>query len=240
MPFPRRLLSEGEDVVIELRPHWTALGWVPPLFVAVAAGLIALAVAWPSAPVAIGYAGLAVLVAVGCSLAIRLLKWRRSALVVTTTRLVRRSGVLARRGLEIRLVRVNEISYDQSILERILGSGRLLVEVGGETGVIAFDHVRRPAAVAAVLHEQLAELGGTGGARSSTGGGGGGAGRWAPAPQARPQDTPPHGLAAGPPRPLGGERSVAERLIELDELRRRGILSEAEFAAKRAALIDRL
>ena len=50
--FPRRLLTEGEDVVVELRPHWAFLGW--PL-VATFAGLalfvgIAL-VAFPHAPV---------------------------------------------------------------------------------------------------------------------------------------------------------------------------------------------
>jgi hypothetical protein len=38
----------------------------------------------------------------------------------------------------------------------------------------------------------------------------------------------------------GGEDSVADRLVQLDELRRRGILTEAEFASKKAELLDRL
>ena len=38
----------------------------------------------------------------------------------------------------------------------------------------------------------------------------------------------------------GGEPTVADRLVQLDELRRRGILTDAEFAAKKAELLDRL
>ncbi len=33
---------------------------------------------------------------------------------------------------------------------------------------------------------------------------------------------------------------MSEQLIELDELRRRGILTDLEFAAKKSELLDRL
>ena len=49
----------------------------------------------------------------------------------------------------------------------------------------------------------------------------------------------PSGIARAAPRPTGDD-SVAERLMQLDELRRRGIVTDAEFAIKKAELLDRL
>ena len=41
-------------------------------------------------------------------------------------------------------------------------------------------------------------------------------------------------------RATRGDDSVADRLLQLDELHRRGIVSDAEFASKKAELLDRL
>ncbi|MHB8681971.1 MAG: SHOCT domain-containing protein [Acidimicrobiales bacterium] len=229
MAFPRRLLTEGEEVVVELHPHWSSLGWPLPVAVAVTAGAVAVGVHWPHAPIAVGYVLLGAVVLAGAVLGARLLRWRNTLLVLTTTRLVERRGVFGRRGLDVRLERLNEISYHQTIGGRILRTGELLVELGGERGVVVFDHVRRPAALASLVHEQIAA-----------------SGQRAPMPLpplagaaiSRPRtddDTPPAGTRS--PGPTG---DLTRQLVELDELRRRGILSEAEFAAKKAELLDRL
>jgi hypothetical protein len=39
---------------------------------------------------------------------------------------------------------------------------------------------------------------------------------------------------------LAGTPSIPEQLIQLDDLRRRGIVSEDEFESKKAELLDRL
>ena len=237
MPFPRRLLTEGEEVVVELRPHWTYLGRSLPAAVAVLALLVSAVVAWPSAPAAIGVALLVLLGLTALWLGARVLRWRTTTLVITTARVARRAGVVARRGLDIRLERINEISYHQTILGRVIGVGELLLEVGGETGVVVFDHVRRPAAVAGVVHEQIEALH----ARRRSGRDDAGSGPWPPDDAHWSDDTPPAGMRAGRGRRRDeAGPSVAEQLIELDELRRRGILSDAEFAAKKAQLLDRL
>ncbi len=49
-----------------------------------------------------------------------------------------------------------------------------------------------------------------------------------------PQPAP----AAPPPAPAG--QTVADRLMQLDQLRQRGILSESEFQAKKAELLQQL
>lgn len=204
---------------MELLPHWSYLGWSPVITAAVAAAVVSLAMAWTTAPSAVVEVGLGIVGVTGLWLAARVARWRTTSLVITTTRLVRRSGVLARRGLDIRLDRINEVSYHQSLAGRMARTGALQIEVGGEAGVVVLDHVRRPAAVAGVVHEQIAALG-----RSA---------------RERPDDTPPAGLPAMPADPVP-RRTVGERLVELEDLRRRGILTESEFADKRAKLLDRL
>ena len=252
MAYPRRLLTEGEEVVVEVHPHWAFLGWTVPVSVLALAALVAQSVGWSSAPRFVhdtlyGLLGLALLWT-----AVRTLKWRTTTVVITNVRLVARRGVLSRSGLDVRLDRMNEISYHQSIVERVLGTGRLMVEVGGETGVVIFDHMRRPAALASVVQEQLANW-----RRGLV------PGANAPAPAPSPpepaqgsgqpprlydrsdaprrsfSDTPPAGYGARSDK-VDPKNPVAQRLIELDELRRRGILSESEFAAKKAELLEDL
>ncbi|HLX88837.1 MAG TPA: PH domain-containing protein [Acidimicrobiales bacterium] len=240
MPFPRRLLTGGEDVVVELRPHWSFLGRALPVAALAVAVLIGTTVAWPSAP---SWIDNALLVVVGLALlwlTARVLLWRRTTFVLTTQRVVQRQGVLARRGVDVRLDRINEISYHQSLVGRMVGVGQLVIELGGETGVVVFDHVNRPAALSGLLHHQIAALRSPGRPARST--------QW---PAGAPvtitsDDTPP----AGSRFPgLSGDRSVgtstesgslARQLIELDELRRRGILTEQEFLRKKAELLDRM
>ncbi len=158
MPFPRRLLTEDEEVVVELRPHWAFLG--RPLAAAVAVVILAIAIVayFPNAPVGVVYVLLVLVTGSALWLAARLVRWFATSFVVTTTRIVQRSGVFSRSGLELRLERVNQLSYHQSIPGRILRTGELHVEMGGDTGVVVFDHVPRPAAVQSVITEQIDAL----------------------------------------------------------------------------------
>jgi membrane protein YdbS with pleckstrin-like domain len=243
MPFPRRLLTEDEEVVVEIRPHWAFLGKPLVLFVSVVALVIAVMVAFSSAPPALLYVMLILLACSSLWLAGRLVRWFATSLVVTTTRIVQRSGVFGRTGLELRLERVNQLSYHQSIPDRILRTGELHVEMGGETGVVVFARVPRPAAVQSIITEQIDALR----HRSAVPVSSAPVGSWAEDGAARRRgngvaisdDTPPSGTARYARAPLGQD-TVADRLLQLDELRRRGIVTEEEFASKKAELLDRL
>ena len=125
--------------------------------------------------------------------------------------------------------------------------------MGGDTGLLVFDHVPRPAAVQSVITEQIDALRHRAGVPITTGAGPGARNGTAPPRSPLPLgaggprsqelgitgDTPPSGTAAVARSPYG-EDSVAARLVQLDELRRRGIVTEAEFASKKAELLDRL
>jgi hypothetical protein len=244
MTFPRKLLTEGEDVVVELRPHWAFLGW--PLVATVATVVLAIAVevSVSNLPNGVLYVLLAAIGLTALWLAGRVLRWVTTSLVLTTMRIVERSGVFARRALEIRLERINELSYHQTLIARLGRTGEVMVEMGGETGTVMFEHVPRPAAFQSLITEQMSAL--HDGRRSRglpplplAGADPGTAGP----PAWSADSTPPRGVpvvsAARPP--AGGDQpTVADRLTQLSELRRRGVVTEAEFEAKKAQLLEQL
>ena len=71
-------------------------------------------------------------------------KWWFTAYVLTTERLITRSGVIARSGIEIPLENINNVLFNQNILERILKAGDLLIESAGESGQSPFENIPRP------------------------------------------------------------------------------------------------
>lgn len=203
MPFPRKLLNDHEDVVLDLRPHWWFLS--KPAFALVAA-IVLVAVVSANFD---GPGPLLALIPLAVALvwfAARYAKWATTNFVVTTDRLIYRSGVLAKHGKEIPLERLNDISFHQGVWERIIGAGDLMIESGGERGQQTFTDISRPSHVQNEIYRQIE------------------------AQQAR--DAQRFGGVGG--------LSVVEQLEKLDELRRRGVISQAEFDAKKAKLLDQL
>jgi uncharacterized membrane protein YdbT with pleckstrin-like domain len=61
--------------------------------------------------------------------------------VVTTHRLLFREGILARRGRDIGLSRITDVSYTQSLWERIVNSGTLTIESAGDSGATVLQRI---------------------------------------------------------------------------------------------------
>ena len=155
VPIPRKLLNDDEEVVVDLRPHWSFL--IGPVLGAIGVIVVAVAilVAFPSAPGAVIVAVLVVLAGAMIWLAGRYARWASTSFVLTSTRVVYRTGVFSRHGREIPLERVNDITVHQTILERLVGSGRLFVESAGRMGEEAFIGVPHCVAVQKAIHQQL-------------------------------------------------------------------------------------
>lgn len=157
MGFPRRLLNDDEDVVAEIRPHWMFMGAPIASSIVVIVGTIALVVRVPSLASWAILALLSLIVVTSVWLALRFASWASTGLVVTTRRLVFRRGVVSRWRQEIPIDRIVDVSSTQSILERILGSGSLVVESGGEVGQGSLVHVPRPTEVQSLVHDQMSK-----------------------------------------------------------------------------------
>ena len=158
MAFPERLLSEDEELIYDLRPHWLTLVVPVLLTVAVVLAVGALWVVMPAGDLqqpgrlAVGVLGLVVLLATVVG---RVLRWATTHFVLTTERLIFRSGVVAKFGREIPLERINDVTFSQSLFERIIGAGDLLLESAGEHGQSRFDNIRDPEAVQLEIYRQM-------------------------------------------------------------------------------------
>jgi len=158
MPFPRKLLNDYETVVLDLHPHWWFFGWP-----AVATGgtiimsLIVRAQFDGATEDALSYLLLAALIVSVAWLIVRLMDWRTTYFVVTSHRLIFRRGLLSRSGIEIPLEKVNNVNFHQSIAERILGCGDLIIESASESGQSRFTDVVNPDRVQGIIHTAIQE-----------------------------------------------------------------------------------
>jgi membrane protein YdbS with pleckstrin-like domain len=265
VPLPRRFLNEDEEFLVELRPHWIFFAGPLAAAVGAVAVVIAILVAAPSTPnwltdVLWGLAAIPIVWLLG-----RLLRWRLYTLALTTTRILVRRGILDRDIVQLRLQRITELNLSQKLWERALGTGRLIIDVQGEDDAVVLEFVRKPAIVQRVINSQINELTGGGSAepipaelrdidaRSSRSMAAQDEGPATPpfgVPPVAAQDhedapppapAPPLATTTGPAPPRGaGPAEIRDRLIELDDLRQRGIISQEEFAAKKAELLSRI
>jgi membrane protein YdbS with pleckstrin-like domain len=204
MPFSGPLLHDGEEVILDVRPHWWYLAGPVVVLVAVIVAAVVVAIhSLPSAMnwVAIGALALAVVWLVG-----RYTRWVSTTLTVTTSRVIRRTGVVSRSGREIPLAALTDISFHQRLLQRLIGAGDILLESAGRQGQEVFPDLPGPARIQQVIATEVDRL-----RRQGAGAG--------PAPAAW---------------------TIPAQIEQLDGLRRRGLITDAEFEAKKSQLLDRL
>jgi uncharacterized membrane protein YdbT with pleckstrin-like domain len=154
VPFSRKLLNENEELVLDLHPHWVYFIKSGLVFVAVVAlGIWILT--WDDPPDFLGISSAALIVIALVWVGWTYLTWVTTNFVITTDRLIYRHGVISKHGVEIPLERVNTVFFSQGILERIVGSGDLVIESAGELGRQDFKNVRKPSAVQNEIHKQM-------------------------------------------------------------------------------------
>jgi uncharacterized membrane protein YdbT with pleckstrin-like domain len=158
MAYPRRLLNDHESVTVDLHPHWWFLAAPMIAVVASIAAALATLAMTDADTTQQSIAGWGSLIALGASaiwLVIRYSKWLTTHFVITDLRIIFRTGLLTKRGIEIPLDRVNTVHFHQGVMERIVGAGDLLIESGGESGQQRFTHIRQPDRVQRVIHAEM-------------------------------------------------------------------------------------
>jgi membrane protein YdbS with pleckstrin-like domain len=250
MGYPEKSLNPGEQLAIDVRPHWKYLAG--PIF-AVAVVVIGSVVALVEDVPHWAEIALAVLLVV-CLVWLlgRYIKWVTTSFVVTTERLIMRKGVLRRSVREILLDRLTDITYNQSLLDRIMGCGDILLESPGRDSPETFPDLPHPVRIQNEIYRLInqrrpgAWVAATGDPASSgvtaaaAVGPVTGASGPAPAPGDGPSPAPFAGVAATDAPAGPREPSVADQLTQLDDLRKKGVISRREFAAKKAELLSRM
>ncbi len=219
MPYPADNLRGSEELVLDLHPHWwTITPSMLALALALGFGIVALAFDWPD-PVKL-LAAIAVIATLAWFLW-RFLQLRVTHFVLTSDRVIFRHGIIAKRGVEIPLDSINAIHFSQKIWERALGLGDLRIDSASVLGVSEFENVRKPNRVQNEIYLQMEGNENRKFDRVSDGINATLAGQHMHAPQ--------------PAAP-----SITEQIEKLGELRDKGVLSEEEFQAKKAELLQRM
>jgi uncharacterized membrane protein YdbT with pleckstrin-like domain len=163
MGFPQRLLADDEKLVLVLRRHLKVLFVPIVIFVVVAAviGASLLIPAQPWASIVVGALGALVLIRWALW---PLVVWANTTYVITTRRLIIRTGVFNRSGHDMPLSRLNDVSFSHNLLERMLGCGTLVVESAGEQGQLKLEDVPKVELVQHTLHRLSDDLRGVHGA----------------------------------------------------------------------------
>jgi uncharacterized membrane protein YdbT with pleckstrin-like domain len=160
VPYPDKVLGDDEEVVLHLHPHWLTVFWPIVgflLLVGVASFGAALAPAGPQQGTwRLVVVAIAVLLA-GWLVAVPLLRWRTTHYVITTHRLLYRVGILARSGRDIGLSRITDVSYRQSLWDRVINSGTVTIETAGEGGPTVYSAIPDSDGVQQLLNQLVEE-----------------------------------------------------------------------------------
>jgi uncharacterized membrane protein YdbT with pleckstrin-like domain len=156
VPLPRKLLNDYETMALDLHPHWWFFAApVAALTGAIVLALTAVATLEGDVRRVVGWLLLAVIVVCVGWLLVRYVKWTTTNFAVTSHRLIYRSGVLSKQGVEIPLERVNNVNFHQSLFERIIAAGDLLIESAGTDGRQRFTDIKHPERVQNLIHAQI-------------------------------------------------------------------------------------
>ncbi len=156
MPYPKKLLNDYETVALDLHPHWWYFARpVMVLVASVVAGILIRVFTDDDVEKVLTWIAIISILCGVLWLVVRYMKWATTNFVITSDRIIFRSGVIGKSGIEIPLERVNNVLFNQSIFERMLGAGDLLIESGGEDGQQRFSDVRHPERVQNLIHSQM-------------------------------------------------------------------------------------
>ncbi|MHB1172097.1 MAG: PH domain-containing protein [Lacisediminihabitans sp.] len=147
------LSQDGERVVARLRPHGRALFW-PSLFLIAGVGAIgyfqgSFPLGWQNALLLVGGAFLLVLLCV-----LPLLAWLGKRYIITTRRIILRSGFVIRVRQELLHSRGYDVTVRKNSLQSMFGSGDVQINTGLDHPVVLAD-IPNADLVQSVLHDLM-------------------------------------------------------------------------------------
>lgn len=161
MGLPKSSLTDDEKIILEFHPHWSTLigtiFW--SIITVVVAGAIIFFIPDGGSQTIIRLVVTAVgIVAIFLFGLLPFLRWATTSYTLTNRRFVMRHGILSRSGRDIPLTRVNDVSFEHNLIQRILATGTLLIESGGEHGQLVLKSIPRVEYVQNQLYRIVEEL----------------------------------------------------------------------------------
>jgi uncharacterized membrane protein YdbT with pleckstrin-like domain len=214
MPYPRNLIQQGETVALDLRPHWwyfsrNIFTGIPLLILWILVAQIGDDTVRKGSAILLGV----ITVAWAGWLILKYFQWTMTYFVVTSRRVIYRTGVLSKRGVEIPLERVMNINFHQRLIDRIIGAGDLDIESAGKDGQSHFDFVRHPDGVQHEIYRQM---------------------------EARNMPQMQAAAPAPAPAPTVAAPNVPDQIEQLAQLRDAGRITPEEYEQKKSELLDRM
>jgi len=153
----RKLLNDGESVIIDTRTHVKAL--ILPLIL-----LVLLLAIGTFTQVDIDSSVLRLVIWVVLAVGIvwfvlrPALIWATATYTFTDRRLITRKGVIVRRGHDIPLTRISDVSYELGLIDRMLGCGTLVISDASTHGRVELYDIPQVESVQRRLNQLLHEL----------------------------------------------------------------------------------
>jgi uncharacterized membrane protein YdbT with pleckstrin-like domain len=143
---------------------------------------------------------------------LRIWAWWNKQYVVTNRRIIQVTGTVSKRVSDTLLEKINDIMMEQSAVGRLLRFGDIEIIAGSESGIDVFHRIADPIGFKKELLDQKADLGSL--------------------------DVFEKLEEQGAEAPSTDD--VPTLIAELDELRKKGSLTDAEFEEKKRQLLDRI
>lgn len=161
MGYPRDNLAPDEVVLLHRHPHWKTvlapfvLFLVSTAIAGVLAGLAA------SASISSGVRfWLLIVIGIGWALIFTwyflrpLMRWKTTHFVLTDRRVIYRTGIASRSGIDIPVRRINSVEFHHGLLDRMLRTGTLLIESAADDP-LSFHSIPQVEKVHAMLYREV-------------------------------------------------------------------------------------
>jgi uncharacterized membrane protein YdbT with pleckstrin-like domain len=219
MKYVESLLGKNEQILWRARQHWIVLSanFVINLFIFIviwaiysAAGMLGAGFLGDFLRNNRGIALIALLIPIGW-FGWEFLQWWAEEYLVTTHRVVQTEGLINKHTKDSALEKINDITLNQSVMGRVLNYGDLEIITGSDMGTNMLKRLAKPVEFKKTLLEQKSKL--------SDG-----------------EDLhAPKSASKG-----GDDEDPLKKIAQLDELRKTGALSDAEYQQAKAKLLAKL
>lgn len=161
MGYPRGTLAPDQHLLLHRHPHWKAL-IAPVLWFLLLTAAAALVWWWQrgadlsdTARTVIGIAtGVLWAAGVGWLTLAPAIRWATTHFVITDRRVMFRTGVFTRSGIDIPLARINTVQFRHELIDRILRTGTLIIESASDDP-LEFNDIPQVERVHEMLYAQV-------------------------------------------------------------------------------------